>query len=110
MREIVTVWNSTVGAAWPNLKWRTYENKQLREAWEKYGKASGVSYAVMYRATQDTKDFESDKDADGNTISGSLKAKYVEYIRSLGLPRAQEKAVWEAAKVSSWSDKGTPWG
>ena len=110
MREIVTVWNSTVGAAWPNLKRRTYENKQLREAWEKYGKASGVSYAVMYRATQDTKDFESDKDADGNTISGSLKAKYVEYIRSLGLPRAQEKAVWEAAKVSSWSDKGTPWG
>lgn len=110
MREIVTVWNSTVGAAWPNLKRRTYENKQLREAWEKYGKASGVSYAVMYRATQDTKDFESDRDADGNTISGSLKAKYVEYIRSLGLPRAQEKAVWEAAKVSSWSDKGTPWG
>ena len=110
MREIVTVWNSTVGAAWPNLKRRTYENKQLREAWEKYGKASGVSYAVMYRATQDTKDFKSDKDADGNTISGSLKAKYVEYIRSLGLPRAQEKAVWEAAKVSSWSDKGTPWG
>ncbi len=54
-----------------------------------------------------TKDFESDKDADGNTISGPLKAKYVEYIRSLGLlPRAQEKAVWEAAKVSSWSDKG----
>ena len=110
MREIVTVWNSTVGAAWPNLKRRTYENKQLREAWEKYGKASGVSYAVMYRATQDTKDFESDRDADGNTISGSLKAKYVEYIRSLGLPRAQEKAVWEAAKVSSWSGKGTPWG
>ena len=110
MREIVTVWNSTVGAAWPNLKRRTYENKQLREAWEKYGKASGVSYAVMYRATQDTKDFKSDKDADGNTIGGSLKAKYVEYIRSLGLPRAQEKAVWEAAKVSSWSDKGTPWG
>ena len=110
MREAVTAWNNTVGAAWPNLKRRTYENKQLREAWEKYGKASGVSYAVMYRATQDTKDFESDKDADGNTISGSLKAKYVEYIRSLGLPRAQEKAVWEAAKVSSWSDKGTPWG
>lgn len=110
MREAVTAWNNTVGAAWPNLKRRTYENKQLREAWEKYGKASGVSYAVMYRATQDTKDFESDKDADGNTISGSLKAKYVEYIRSLGLPRAQEKAVWEAAKVSSWSDKDTPWG
>lgn len=64
----------------------------------------------MYRATQDTKEFESDKDEDGNAISGSLKAKYVEYIQGLGLNRAQEKAVWEAAKVSSWSDKGTPWG
>ena len=110
MREAVTAWNNTVGAAWPNLKRRTYENKQLREAWEKYGKASGVSYAVMYRAVEAVKEIEGDKDADGNTISGSQKAKYVEYIRSLGLPRAQEKAVWEAAKVSSWSDKDTPWG
>lgn len=110
MREIVTVWNSTVGAAWPNLKRRTYENKKLREAWENYGKDSGISYATMYQAVEAVKEIEGDKDADGNTIGGSQKAKYVEYIRSLGLPRAQEKAVWEAAKVSSWSDKGTPWG
>lgn len=110
MREAITAWNNTVGAAWPAMKMRTYEDKKLREAWQKYGKDSGVSYAVMYRAIQDMKEFESDRDADGNAISGSLKAKYVEYIRSLGLPRAQEKAVWEAAKNSSWSDKGTPWG
>ena len=110
MREIVTAWNSTVGAVWPNLKQRTYENKKLREAWENYGKDSGISYATMYQAVEAVKEIEGDKDADGNTISGSQKAKYVEYIRSLGLPRAQEKAVWEAAKVSSWSDKGTPWG
>lgn len=64
----------------------------------------------MYRAIQDMREFESDRDADGNAVSGSLKAKYVEYIRGLGLTRAQEKAVWEAAKNSSWSDKGTPWG
>ena len=110
MREIVTAWNSTVGAVWPNLKQRTYENKKLREAWENYGKDSGISYATMYQAVEAVKEIEGDKDADGNTISGSQKAKYVEYIRSLGLPRAQEKAVWEAAKVSSWSDKDTPWG
>ena len=110
MREAVTAWNNTVGAAWPNLKQRTYENKKLREAWENYGKDSGISYATMYQAVEAVKEIEGDKDADGNTISGSQKAKYVEYIRSLGLPRAQEKAVWEAAKVSSWSDKGTPWG
>ena len=110
MREVATAWNTTVGAVWPALKMRTYEDKKLREAWENYGKDSGVSYAVMYRAIQDLKEIESDRDADGNAISGSLKAKYVEYIRGMGLTRAQEKAVWEAAKNSSWSDKGTPWG
>ena len=110
-REATTLFNTGCWAfGAEENKVRTYQSKQLKEAWEKYGKDSGVSYAVMYRATQDTKEFESDKDKDGNPISGSLKAKYVEYIRSLGLPRAQEKAVWEAAKVSSWSDKGTPWG
>ena len=110
MREVATAWNTTVGTMWPALKMRTYEDKKLRKAWEEYGKDSGVSYATMYRAIQDMREFESDRDAEGNAISGSLKAKYVEYIRSLGLPRAQEKAVWEAAKNSSWSDKGTPWG
>lgn len=110
MREAITAWNNTVGIAYPDLKARTYQSKQLKEAWENYGKASGVSYAVMYRATQDTKEFESDKDKDGNAISGSLKAKYVDYIKGLGLNRAQGKAVWEAAKNPLWSDKGTPWG
>lgn len=110
MREVATAWNTTVGTVWPALKMRTYEDKKLRKAWENYGKDSGVSYAVMYRAIQDLKEIESDRDADGNAISGALKAKYVEYIRGMGLTRAQEKAVWEAAKNSSWSDKGTPWG
>ena len=110
MREAVTFWNNTVGAAYPELKRRTYENKKLREAWEKYGKDSGISYTTMYRAVEALKQIEGDKDADGNTVSGSQKAKYLEYIRSLGLPSAQQRAVWEAAKVSSWSNSGTPWG
>lgn len=110
MREVATAWNSTAGTAWPELKMRAYENKKLREAWEKYGKDSGISYTTMYRAVEALKQIEGDKDADGNTISGSQKAKYLEYIRSLGLPSAQQRAVWEAAKVTSWSDSGTPWG
>lgn len=110
-REVTTLFNTGCWAfGVEENKVRTYQSKQLKEAWENYGKASGVSYAVMYRATQDTKDFESDKDKDGNTISGSLKAKYVDYIKGLGLNRAQGKAVWEAAKNPLWSDKGTPWG
>ena len=110
MREVVTAWNNTVGIAFPQMKRRTYENKKLREAWDKYGKDSGISYATMFRAVEAMRDIEGDKDEDGNTVSGSQKAKYVEYIRSLGLTSAQEYAVWQAAKVTSWSDKGTPWG
>lgn len=110
MREVATAWNTTVGTVWPALKMRTYENKKLQEAWEKYGKDSGISYATMCRAVEALKQIEGDKDADGNTVSGSQKAKYLEYIRSLGLPSAQQRAVWEAAKVSSWSNSGTPWG
>ena len=52
---------------------------------------------------------ESDKDAEGKTVSGSLKAKYVAYIQSLGLTSSQQKAMWLALKNSTWSDKGTPW-
>ncbi len=110
-REATTLFNTGCWAfGVEENKVRTYQSKQLKEAWENYGKDSGISYATMYQAVEAVKEIEGDKDADGNTISGSQKAKYVEYIRSLGLPRAQEKAVWEAAKVSSWSDKDTPWG
>lgn len=110
-REIQTLYNSICTAfGVEEDKLRTYENKKLREAWDKYGKSSGISYATMFRAVEAMRDIEGDKDEDGNTISGSQKAKYVEYIRSLGLTSTQERAVWEAAKVTSWSDKGTPWG
>lgn len=52
---------------------------------------------------------ESDKDEEGKAVPGSLKAKYVAYIQSLGLTPAREKAMWLALKNSAWSDKGTPW-
>ena len=51
----------------------------------------------------------SEKDADGNNVSGSVKRQYVEYIQSLGLSAAQQKALWQALKNATWSDKGTPW-
>ncbi len=34
---------------------------------------------------------ESDKDVEGKTVSGSLKAKYVAYIQSLGLTPASRR-------------------
>lgn len=48
-------------------------------------------------------------DAEGKTVSGSLKAKYIAYIQSMGLTPSQQKAMWLALKNSTWSDKGTPW-
>lgn len=110
MREIVTMWNSTVGLAYPGTKVRTYESRKVREAYEQYGKSVGLSYVMILRAAEAVRQLESDKDEDGNAISGSLKKKYVEYIQSLHLSAKQEKAMWNCIKKTSWSDKDTPWG
>lgn len=109
MREGVTIWNTFVGAAHPALKCRTYESKKLREAYDAYAKPEGIGYDVLENAMAYVRALESDKDQEGNTVSGSLKAKYVAYIQSLGLTARQEKAMWQALKQTGWSDKGTPW-
>jgi hypothetical protein len=110
MRELVTMWNSTVGLAYPGTKVRTYESRKVREAYEQYGKSVGLSYVMILRAAEAVRQLESDKDEDGNAISGSLKKKYVEYIQSLHLSAKQEKAMWNCIKKTAWSDKDTPWG
>ena len=74
-----------------------------------YCEKAGIKAKRFYEAVCATADYESDKDAEGKTVSGSLKAKYVAYIQSLGLTPAQQKAMWLALKNSTWSDKGTPW-
>lgn len=108
-RELVTAWNNIFGRVWPGLKCRTYESKKLREAYKEYAKPAGIDYEVLTRAMEYVSALESDKDEEGRAVSGSLKAKYVAYIQSLGLTPAQEKAMWLALKNSAWSDKGTPW-
>lgn len=108
-REVITTWNNTVGSVWPGLKCRTYESKKLREAYNSYAKPAGISYDTLSTAMEYVATLESDKDAEGKTVSGSLKAKYVAYIQSMGLTPSQQKAMWLALKSSTWSDKGTPW-
>ena len=108
-REVITVWNDTVGSVWPGLKRKTYESKKLREAYNSYAKPAGIGYDTLGTAMEYVATLESDKDAEGKTVSGSLKAKYVAYIQSLGLTPSQQKAMWLALKNSTWSDKGTPW-
>lgn len=108
-REVITTWNNTVGSVWPGLKRKTYESKKLREAYNCYAKPAGISYDTLSTAMEYVATLESDKDAEGKTVSGSLKAKYVAYIQSMGLTPSQQKAMWLALKNSTWSDKGTPW-
>lgn len=74
-----------------------------------YCEKAGIKAKRFYEAVCATADYESDKDEEGKAVSGSLKAKYVAYIQSLGLTPAREKAMWLALKNSTWSDKGTPW-
>lgn len=108
-REVITAWNNTVGSVWPGMKRKTYESKKLREAYNSYAKPAGISYDTLSTAMEYVATLESDKDAEGKTVSGSLKAKYVAYIQSLGLTSSQQKAMWLALKNSTWSGKGTPW-
>lgn len=108
-REVITTWNNTVGSVWPGLKCKTYESKKLREAYNSYAKPAGISYDTLSTAMEYVATLESDKDAEGKTVSGSMKAKYVAYIQSMGLTPSQQKAMWLALKSSTWSDKGTPW-
>ncbi len=108
-REVITAWNDTVGSLWPGMKCKTYESKKLREVYNSYAKPAGIDYDTLSTAMEYVATLESDKDAEGKTVSGSLKAKYVAYIQSLGLTPAREKAMWLALKNSTWSDKGTPW-
>ena len=74
-----------------------------------YCQQAGVGVAAYYKAAQYTAAIVSEKDEDGNNVSGSVKRQYVEYIQSLGLSAAQQKALWQALKNATWSDKGTPW-
>lgn len=108
-REVITTWNNTVGSVWPGMKRKTYESKKLREAYNSYAKPADISYDKLSTAMEYVATLESDKDAEGKTVSGSLKAKYVAYIQSMGLTPSQQKAMWLALKISTWSDKGTPW-
>ena len=75
-----------------------------------YCRQAGVGVAAYYKAAQYTAAIVSEKDENGNNVSGSVKRQYVEYIQSLGLSAAQQKALWQALKNATWSDTGTPWG
>ena len=86
---------------------RTYNADVYDKARTAYAK--GVSYETYYDYYFATKEMHADKDENGKSISGSKKAKVVEYINSLDIPPEQKDALYVAAGYTEKSLKSQPW-
>lgn len=86
---------------------RTYNADVYDKAHTAYAK--GVSYETYYDYYFATKEMHADKDENGKSISGSKKAKVVEYINSLDIPPEQKDALYVAAGYTAKSARNQKW-
>ena len=86
---------------------RTYNADVYDKARTAYAK--GVSYETYYDYYFATKEMHADKDENGKSISGSKKAKVVEFINSLDIPPEQKDALYIAAGYTAKSAKNQKW-
>lgn len=86
---------------------RTYNADVYDKARTAYAK--GVSYETYYDYYFATKEMHADKDENGKSISGSKKAKVVEYINSLDIPPEQKDALYVAAGYTPKSARNQKW-
>lgn len=86
---------------------RTYNADVYDKARAAYAK--GVSYETYYEYYFATKEMHADKDENGKSISGSKKAKVVEYINSLDIPPEQKDALYVAAGYTAKSARNQKW-
>ena len=86
---------------------RTYNADVYDKARTAYAK--GVSYETYYDYYFATKEMHADKDENGKSISGSKKAKVVEYINSLDIPAEQKDALYIAAGYTEKSARYQKW-
>nr|DAH32304.1 MAG TPA: Large polyvalent protein associated domain 38 [Caudoviricetes sp.] len=86
---------------------RTYNADVYDKARAAYAK--GVSYETYYDYYFATKEMHADKDENGKSISGSKKAKVVEYIDSLDIPPEQKDALYVAAGYTEKSARYQKW-
>ena len=86
---------------------RTYNADVYDKARTAYAK--GVSYDTYYDYYFATKKMHADKDENGKSISGSKKAKVVEYINSLDIPPEQKDALYVAAGYTAKSARNQKW-
>ena len=76
-----------------------------REAYETTLRGTGMKLSTYVDAYDKYWNTSADKDANGNSISGSKKAKIVEYINGLGISDEQKQALY-----SVWYKGTGPWG
>ena len=86
---------------------RTYNADVYDKARAAYAK--GVSYETYYDYYFATKEMHADKDENGKSISGSKKAKVVEFINSLDIPPEQKDALYVAAGYTEKSARNQKW-
>ena len=86
---------------------RTYNADVYDKARATYAK--GVSYETYYDYYFATKEMHADKDENGKSISGSKKAKVVEYINSLDIPPEKKDALYVAAGYTAKSARNQKW-
>ncbi len=86
---------------------RTYNADVYDKARTAYAK--GVSYETYYDYYFATKEMHADKDENGKSISGSKKAKVVEYINSLDITPEQKDALYVAAGYTEKSARYQKW-
>ena len=86
---------------------RTYNADVYDKARTAYAK--GVSYDTYYDYYFATKEMHADKDENGKSISGSKKAKVVEFINSLNIPPEQKDALYVAAGYAAKSARNQKW-
>lgn len=86
---------------------RTYNADVYDKARAAYAK--GVSYDTYYDYYFATKEMHADKDKNGKSISGSKKAKVVEFINSLDIPPEQKDALYVAAGYTAKSARNQKW-
>lgn len=86
---------------------RTYNADVYDKARAAYAK--GVSFETYYDYYFATKEMHADKDEIGKSISGSKKAKVVEYINSLDILPEQKDALYVAAGYTAKSARNQKW-
>ena len=93
---------------YPNLDYEDISYSFV-SAYTEYCKPQGIDLDIFQKAWQYQSRATGDKDKNGNTISGSKKAKVLNYIDSLRLSKKQKDSLYYAFRYSANEIQKAPW-